>query len=259
MPGVQKPHCRPCSSKKPSCSGCSCAVLLQPLDGRRSRAPSAWTAKHRAGLDGARRRAAPCRRRSCVVSQPMCVPVRLEILADEVDQQQARLDLGLVRLAVDGQADLCARVMLLASLRALARPLRSARRSARAPWRACTRRPAQIGGRAARRRRPRAAPPRDTSPRQPLARSGTASASRGRIGVGSDVGEADAGRLARCRRRQRELRGDGRDGEVADLALDLHVGAAAAGRRARGCGSRSGPRRRRARSRTGPRRNRRSG
>ena len=32
-----------------------------------------------------------------VVSQPMCVPVRRSVLAEEVDEQQARFDLGLVR------------------------------------------------------------------------------------------------------------------------------------------------------------------
>ena len=34
IPGVQKPHCRPCLSQNASCSGCSGRRARQPLDGR---------------------------------------------------------------------------------------------------------------------------------------------------------------------------------------------------------------------------------
>ena len=34
MPGVQKPHCRPCSVLKPSCSGWSWPSLDEALDGQ---------------------------------------------------------------------------------------------------------------------------------------------------------------------------------------------------------------------------------
>src|SRR5260370_7662174 len=30
MPGVQNPHCSPCSSLKPSCSGCSSLAVAMP-------------------------------------------------------------------------------------------------------------------------------------------------------------------------------------------------------------------------------------
>ena len=39
-----------------------------------------------------------------LVSQPTCVPVSPSVVAQEVDEQQARLDVGLVGLAVDGDA-----------------------------------------------------------------------------------------------------------------------------------------------------------
>ena len=49
------------------------AVLLEPFDGR-TPAPSAWTANIVHDFTGGRR-GGRCRRRSCVVSQPMWVPV----------------------------------------------------------------------------------------------------------------------------------------------------------------------------------------
>ena len=40
----------------------------------------------------------------CVVSHPMWVPVSREHLADQVDEEQAGLDVGLALLAVDRDA-----------------------------------------------------------------------------------------------------------------------------------------------------------
>ena len=40
------------------------------------------------------------------VSQPTCVPVSAEVVAQEVDEQRAGIDGGAYRLAVDGQREL---------------------------------------------------------------------------------------------------------------------------------------------------------
>ena len=44
MPGVQNPHCRPCSSRNASCSGCSVPLSASPSIVVMS-APSACTAR----------------------------------------------------------------------------------------------------------------------------------------------------------------------------------------------------------------------
>ena len=46
IPGVQKPHCRPCFSQNASCSGCMSSALPSPSMVRIS-APAAWTASMR--------------------------------------------------------------------------------------------------------------------------------------------------------------------------------------------------------------------
>src|SRR6266516_7675420 len=74
IPGVQKPHCSPCSSQKPACSACSWPSGARPsmvvmFD------PSACTAnsvQDFALRPSTRTVQAP----HFVVSQPMCVPVR---------------------------------------------------------------------------------------------------------------------------------------------------------------------------------------
>src|SRR5579884_2135324 len=73
MPGVQNPHCKPCSSLNPSCNGCS-----EPFDGSPSTViispPSACTANtvHDFTLLPFRITVhAP----QLLVSQPTCVPV----------------------------------------------------------------------------------------------------------------------------------------------------------------------------------------
>src|SRR5439155_21486701 len=73
MPGVQKPHCRPCFSVKPSCTGwslppCSSPSTVVILE------PSAWTASTVHDFTGLPSRItvhAP----QCEVSQPTWVPV----------------------------------------------------------------------------------------------------------------------------------------------------------------------------------------
>src|SRR4051812_45361255 len=77
MPGVQKPHCRPCFSVKPSCTGCSlpaCSspstvVILQP---------SAWTASTVHDLTGVPS-SCTVHAPQCEVSQPTCVPVMRKV------------------------------------------------------------------------------------------------------------------------------------------------------------------------------------
>ena len=116
-------------------------------------------------------------------------------------------------------------------------------------------RAAPVGARA---RRP---PPPAAPPRRYVRRVGRLPV-RKLLGVGrldrrrADVGQADA-RPARPSPFvvQGQLHGGRRGGEVADLALQLHIGAAAPRRRARGCGSRSGSRPARARSGTDRRKN----
>src|SRR5438309_1384012 len=74
MPGVQKPHCRPCSSQNACCRGCSVVPLARPSMVVIA-APSAWTAKMVQDLT-------LCPSSSTVhapqllVSQPTWVPVR---------------------------------------------------------------------------------------------------------------------------------------------------------------------------------------
>src|SRR5258708_14514581 len=69
IPGVQKPHCNPCFSLKPSCNGCSAPFWATPSMVLTSR-PSTWTAntvQDFTGLPSRRIVHAP----QLVVSQPM--------------------------------------------------------------------------------------------------------------------------------------------------------------------------------------------
>src|SRR5207247_7951185 len=73
MPGVQKPHCRPCFSVKPSCTGWSLPPCSRPSTVVIF-APSACTAStvhDLTGLPSSTTVHAP----QCEVSQPTCVPV----------------------------------------------------------------------------------------------------------------------------------------------------------------------------------------
>src|SRR6516162_3002101 len=74
MPGVQKPHCRPCSSLNPSCNGCSCPSFISPSTVSTS-SPSACTANMVHDFTVLPLRItvqAP----QLLVSQPTCVPVK---------------------------------------------------------------------------------------------------------------------------------------------------------------------------------------
>src|SRR5438093_5450484 len=73
IPGVQKPHCRPCSCQNPSWMGCSCSCCSRPSTVSTLR-PSVWTVKSVQDLIGLPSKStvhAP----QWVVSHPMCVPV----------------------------------------------------------------------------------------------------------------------------------------------------------------------------------------
>src|SRR5262249_31382612 len=74
IPGVQYPHCRPCSSQKPSCNGCSWPSLAIPSIVTTSE-PSACTANIVHDFT-ARPFANTVQAPQILVSQPMCVPVK---------------------------------------------------------------------------------------------------------------------------------------------------------------------------------------
>ena len=93
MPGVQKPHCSPCSRGSPPASGVSSVPLQSPSMVVTS-CPLALTASTVQRLDGSPSRCtvqAP----QLEVSHPQWVPVKPEGLPYEVDEQEARLDVGL--------------------------------------------------------------------------------------------------------------------------------------------------------------------
>ncbi len=112
MPGVQKPHCRPCSCMKPSWIGWSLPSCSSPSTVITSR-PSACTASTVQDFTGTPS-SSTVQAPQCVVSQPMWVPVSRS-LAQEVDEQQPRLHLRLARGAVDRDAGSCASPWLLPS------------------------------------------------------------------------------------------------------------------------------------------------
>ena len=74
MPGVQKPHCSPCISRKASCNTCSLPSGAAMPSMVRTSAPEAWTAKivqDFTDLPSISTVQAP----QCDVSQPICGPV----------------------------------------------------------------------------------------------------------------------------------------------------------------------------------------
>src|SRR4051794_1822234 len=74
MPGVQKPHCSPCSSMKPCCTGSSSPSCSSPSTVRISR-PAAMAASTVHDFTGS---PSICTTQvpQLLVSQPQCVPVR---------------------------------------------------------------------------------------------------------------------------------------------------------------------------------------
>ena len=102
MPGVQKPHWRPCWSQNACWSGWSVGAVGHALD-RLDLAAVGLDGEHRARLgalavdvDGA---GAAVARVAADVGAGQA-----EDVAQEVDEQEPRLDVGLARLAVDGDA-----------------------------------------------------------------------------------------------------------------------------------------------------------
>ena len=102
IPGVQKPHWRPCWSQNACWSGWRVAPSAMPSIVLISRAVR-LDGEHRAGLgalavdvDGARAAVAGVAA-DVRAGQP-------EDVAQQVDEQEARLDVGLAGLAVDGDA-----------------------------------------------------------------------------------------------------------------------------------------------------------
>ena len=103
MPGVQKPHCRPWVSRKACCSGWSSSGLSARPSTVCDLVPSAWTAsirQERTGSPSSSTVQAP----QTPCSQPTWVPVRPQLVAQEVAEQQPRLDLALDLASVDGDA-----------------------------------------------------------------------------------------------------------------------------------------------------------
>ncbi len=103
MPGVQKPHCRPCSGHEAFLEGMQGAVLLEAFDGH-NLAPVGLHREHRARLHGPaveNDRAGPA---VGGVAADMGAG-EAEHLADEVDEEQAGLDVRLVLLTVDRHLD----------------------------------------------------------------------------------------------------------------------------------------------------------
>ena len=74
IPGVQKPHCRPWCSMKPSWIGCSPSAVAMPSTVSTS-PPSAWTA-NTVQLLTERPSRSTVQAPQWLVSQPMCAPVR---------------------------------------------------------------------------------------------------------------------------------------------------------------------------------------
>ena len=104
MPGVQKPHCRPCLFQNASCSGCSV-----PFGGAR---PSIVVTSRAVDLD----REAGARLDGDAVEEHRAGAALARVAADlgaghaaeianEVHEQCARLDLAVETAAVDGNAD----------------------------------------------------------------------------------------------------------------------------------------------------------
>ena len=105
MPGVQKPHCRACASRNAACSGCSSV----PPGGRQ-----ALDRRHRGAVDLDGEHQARAHRLTVhqhgagAADAVLAADVRAgeaELVAQEVAEEQARLDVGGVGRAIDGHAD----------------------------------------------------------------------------------------------------------------------------------------------------------
>src|SRR5208283_1408763 len=92
MPGVQKPHCSPCISRKPSCRACSVPSAFAIPSMVRMSAPFACTAKTVQDFTDLPSRS--------TVQAPQW------LIAQEVDEQGSRLDQRFDGLAVHRHRDL---------------------------------------------------------------------------------------------------------------------------------------------------------
>src|SRR5712691_5803697 len=87
MPGVQNPHCRPCSARNARCTGCISPELVASPSTVTTSRPSAWAA-------------------STVHDFTDCPSSRTVQAPQELDEQGAILHLRSDLAAVDGHADL---------------------------------------------------------------------------------------------------------------------------------------------------------
>ncbi len=100
IPGVQNPHCRPCSSLKPSSQQVRFARRGEPLD-RLDRPAVRLNQQHRARTSPRRRPQGPCTRRSWWCRIRMCVPVKPTPRRIRCREQQPGLHLGDLLVSVD--------------------------------------------------------------------------------------------------------------------------------------------------------------
>ena len=171
MPGVQNPHCSPWHSAKPCWTGSSSPLALQPLH-REHPVPVGHGGEHRAGLH--RGLVQPDHARAAV--RGVAAPVRAgeaQLVAQEVDQQQPRLDLAGVVDAVDGDGDLHVRRWAPAAVpRPPGGPAQRPVGQLARPDAACSR-PGRAGPRPGGSARPRSRRPGRSSPRWRARRAGT--------------------------------------------------------------------------------------
>jgi hypothetical protein len=102
MPGVQEPHCRPCISVNPCCT--EHAIDLQSLDG------ADLVAGRRGGqVSAGLGRKAVHQNDAGAAVRGVTAPMgsgQPQLVAQEMDEQHARLDIARVLLAVDGNGQL---------------------------------------------------------------------------------------------------------------------------------------------------------
>ena len=221
IPGVQKPHCRPCSSMKPCCTGSSTPSTSSPSTVRIS-CPAAIAASTVHDLTGS-----PSISTTHVAAVGgVTAPVRAgqaELVAQEVDEQHPRLDVAGRAPPVDRHRHLH---LSLLSERPRGRPAQRAPGQLARRGAACTRpsradrstgeqsggrEPPGLGEQLLGRRLAARAPPRRRLGRD----------------LGADRGQRRSRPRRSCPPVQPHAGAGGGDGPVADAPLDLLVGAAA--------------------------------
>ena len=104
IPGVQKPHWRPCFSQNAFWSGCRAPSPAAMPSIVVTLAPSAWTASI-VQLFTARPSTWTVHAPHWLVSQPTCVPVRPRSSLQHLDEETSGFDVDLPVLAVDLERD----------------------------------------------------------------------------------------------------------------------------------------------------------